>query len=114
MMNLKLSEKDAKALEDFKNNLISKHRDRIDQIVLYGSKARGDARKDSDIDVMVVMRSGSPQVVDDVALDAETDLWIKHGVDLSSMVVDRGHYSKKLDPFFKTVRREGVRVWPEK
>jgi predicted nucleotidyltransferase len=112
-MRLELTEKDRKALEEFKNTLIPKHSSQIDQIILYGSKARGDARKDSDIDVMVVVKDKQPRVVDEAALDAETDLWIKHGVDLSSLVIEKNLYSKRWEPFYETVRREGVRIWPE-
>ena len=41
---------------------------RPDQIVLFGSRARGDARKDSDVDLLVVMPNGTDQHEAEVAM----------------------------------------------
>jgi uncharacterized protein len=41
---------------------------RPDQVILFGSSARGDARPDSDLDVMVVLPTGAP-VTRDIVVD---------------------------------------------
>ena len=44
------------ALAEAKAHLQALYGDRLDHIVLYGSRARGDARPESDVDLLVVLR----------------------------------------------------------
>ena len=44
-------------LQRFKTSLRSIYGDRMDRIVLFGSRARGDARPDSDYDVAVFLKT---------------------------------------------------------
>lgn len=44
------------ALTEAKARLAELYGDRLDRIVLYGSYARGNARPDSDVDLLVVLR----------------------------------------------------------
>jgi predicted nucleotidyltransferase len=85
--------------------------DRLDAIVLFGSRARGEARPDSDIDVLVVvrgefdygdlMRRTSPGLA---ALALQNDMVI------SRVFVAREQYDRARIPFLLNVRREGVAV----
>lgn len=56
-----LSEQETKALQLFKQRVLQEFSDRVDSIMLFGSKARGEAHKHSDVDVLVIM--------DDVSFD---------------------------------------------
>lgn len=51
-----LSKTEKEALELFKKQLQAEFGDRLDSTQLFGSKARGDAAKHSDIDVLVVIK----------------------------------------------------------
>jgi len=53
---LRLQGRFEKALTDFRNRVVKELGDRIESIVVYGSVARGEAREDSDIDVLIVGR----------------------------------------------------------
>ena len=53
-MREKLNETFQKAAREFADRVVSALGDDIDCIVLYGSVARGEAREDSDIDILVV------------------------------------------------------------
>ncbi len=44
------------ALAEAKARLEALYGERLDRLVLYGSHARGDARPDSDVDLLVVLR----------------------------------------------------------
>lgn len=44
------------ALAELKSRLLEMYGERLDRLVLYGSHSRGDARADSDVDVLVVLR----------------------------------------------------------
>jgi predicted nucleotidyltransferase len=50
---MKLNEKEQQALKKFGMALKEALTDNFLEVKLFGSKARGDARKDSDIDVLV-------------------------------------------------------------
>jgi len=55
---LGLRGRDGKALMAFRDRVVKELGDRIYVIVVYGSVARGEAKEDSDIDVLIVGRDG--------------------------------------------------------
>jgi uncharacterized protein len=54
-MRRELSPRVAEILADFSRRLKDRFGDRLRQLTLFGSQARGEAREDSDIDVAVVL-----------------------------------------------------------
>ncbi len=46
-------------LDQFREVLATRFADVVVNMVLYGSKARGDAREDSDVDVLLVVRNAA-------------------------------------------------------
>ena len=55
-MNSQLPTNIRTILKKLKNELIQIYGERLDHIILYGSRARGDARDDSDIDILIVLK----------------------------------------------------------
>jgi len=47
--------------ERLKDLVLQRHGDRVRRIILFGSRARGDARPDSDYDLLVVLRDLDPR-----------------------------------------------------
>jgi predicted nucleotidyltransferase len=43
-------------LQKIKQSLIALYQDKIEEIILYGSQARGDAKEFSDIDILVILK----------------------------------------------------------
>jgi predicted nucleotidyltransferase len=83
--------------------------ERIEKVILYGSQARGDARDDSDIDVLVVLKDDfkysemlkkTSRVVANLSLENE--------VVISRAFVTRQQYEQSQIPFLMNVRREGL------
>jgi len=96
-------------LKQFRRGLEKIYGDRLVKVILYGSQARGDARPDSDVDVLVVLREpGTDEEADRVAW-VESDLCIEHGVVITTMPVSEGQYETQ-EPLLVNVRREGVPV----
>jgi uncharacterized protein len=82
--------------------------DRLERIVLFGSRARGDARPDSDYDIAVFLRD-----MDDRFRELEqlarlsTDLVDKTGEVVNALAYRAGAYNDRT-PLMREIRFEGV------
>jgi predicted nucleotidyltransferase len=79
---------------------------------LYGSKARGCADADSDIDVMIELEELTPARSDSV-FDLVFDVNIKHGVFISVILFGRHELEEgamSVSPLFRAIERDGVRL----
>ncbi|HIC88065.1 MAG TPA: nucleotidyltransferase domain-containing protein, partial [Anaerolineae bacterium] len=77
-----LSEQEAIALEAYVAALWDRFGDQLVDVLLFGSKARGDAHSGSDIDVLVVLDQADGQALSD-ARALGFDIWLRHRVFLS-------------------------------
>jgi len=85
----------------------------IRRVLLFGSQARGEARRGSDIDVLVIAERRTAEVLDAV-YDAALDVLVEAHRDLSVKVCDDRHVEameRISDPFLTAIRREGVDLW---
>jgi len=82
--------------------------DRIERLVLFGSRARGDARNDSDYDVAVFLSDLHDRWAEAnrIALLA-TDILGETGAVIHAMPYRAGSY-RELTPLMHELRREGV------
>ncbi|HRI38874.1 MAG TPA: nucleotidyltransferase domain-containing protein [Nitrospira sp.] len=82
------------------------------RVVLFGSKARGDASAESDIDVLTVVRSQDWKLGDEIR-DIGYELEIAHGVVLSIQVMGQRQYQElkaRGSTFLEQVEQEGLAV----
>ncbi|MBI3168929.1 MAG: nucleotidyltransferase domain-containing protein [Chloroflexi bacterium] len=100
-----------KILKKLKKELLLLYGENVEGIILYGSRARGDAREDSDIDILVILKrdfnygemlSRSSKLV--ASLSLENDVVI------SRAFATKAQYETLQNPFLMNVRREGVPV----
>ena len=75
---------------------------------LYGSQARGSAGPESDIDLILLLRTmerPGPEI--DRIVDILADLNLRYGVLLSVLPVEAAQLAQAPGPFWRNVRREG-------
>jgi predicted nucleotidyltransferase len=87
-------------------------RDRIEKIILFGSRVRGDEKPYSDYDVLIIVAERDRDLLDAVH-DAVMDALIASGRLVSPKVFRRRdfeRFSAIPTPFFKNVLREGISI----
>lgn len=65
--------------QEFAEKVLEKYGDKVDTIILFGSTARGEARDESDIDILVV-----GDVTLDELVDVSIPLLLQHGKYISA------------------------------
>ncbi|MGE5294561.1 MAG: nucleotidyltransferase domain-containing protein [Solirubrobacterales bacterium] len=101
----------SRLLERVKAFLHERYGESIKRVILYGSYARGEATKDSDVDVLVVVDpSLNPSEVRKSLSDLLFDIVLEEGELVSVVAVQENRYQEYDSPFMLNVKREGVTV----
>ncbi len=85
----------------------------LNYILLYGSKARGDYNNDSDIDILVIANTVTPDVKDairDTVLDIQLEYNLPIAVHIRSLDYFVAQQNNKLNLFAHNVEKEGIRI----
>ncbi len=84
---------------------------RLGAVILYGSYARNEAKKDSDIDIAVVLKGEVlPGTEIDNMLDIITDLNLKYNMLISVYPVSEDLLRTIKSPLHLNVQREGINI----
>jgi uncharacterized protein len=82
--------------------------DSVERVVLFGSRARGDAHRDSDYDVAVFLRELTDRWHEIERLAAiETEILAETGAFIHAMPYRAGSYRERT-PLMHEIRREGI------
>jgi uncharacterized protein len=96
-------------LTHLKQDLVDIYGDRLLQLTLFGSQARGDAEPGSDIDVLVVLKPPvNPGEEIKRTGKAIADLSLHYDVVISCLFVDEVHYQTRNGSLLRNIRKEGV------
>ena len=101
---------EALAVEEFKRRILAELPDRVKGIILFGSKARGDAHPGSDIDLLVVVDRRTPEV-GDVISDITADILLERRIDISALDFTNDEIAEWAaigTPLMRNVADEGI------
>ena len=110
-MARKIPTKIQRILQETRIELQKIYSGRLKDIILYGSYARGDYSKDSDIDLLLILEH-----LNDLAVEREKyvpvvcRISLKYDTVLSVIPYDYLAYQTKKTPLLMNVHKEGVRV----
>ena len=109
---LNLASQEQAWLDSYRQALADSFSDLLDQIIIYGSKARGEAGPESDIDVLVILRKGDKATKAKVRQIGHLLAVTSEAVP-SIMIYTLEEWSARKEggsPFYRAVTRDGVRV----
>jgi len=100
-------------IKEVKQELIKIYGEKLKNVILFGSYARGDFHKDSDLDLLVVIEApdGEPfrQGLEiDRMNDAIYDLILKFDIPISVIPVSEQQFLKSQNPLYEIVKKEGI------
>ena len=109
-----LDDDERRWLEGYVERLRTTRAPLVERVVVYGSKARGDAGPESDVDVLVLVRD-APGAVETARKLVYSDVDESYVVDHSVVVRTTAQWNEGLEmelPFPRNVEAEGVEVHP--
>lgn len=109
---LQLTSEEQQWLDEYRRTLAEQFPDVIDQITLFGSKARGEATAASDLDVLIIIRAGNWKLKEAIARPGYL-LAIGTDVVPSFIVYTVEEWERRRQiraPLWQMVTRDGVAV----
>jgi predicted nucleotidyltransferase len=107
-----LSPNDRAAVTEYVTRIRGRFLDRILTVTLFGSKARGDADAESDIDLLVLVDAESRELRSELWRIA-SDVSLEHNVVLSVRVFGQARWAETQRirlPLYRAIAAEGVPV----
>ena len=99
-------------IEEFKRRVEARFPGELIRLVIFGSKVRGEATPESDVDLLAVIQSENWRLWDEIR-GVGYALELEHEVVLSIQVISRNHYERLRTngtQFFHVLEQEGVVV----
>jgi len=107
-----LAERDRRAIEAFVQRVCHAHPDRVQHIILFGSKARGDSHTHSDIDVLLIVSDEDWRFRHAISRTA-ADVSLAYDVLIGPRVVGQERWARMRrhrSTFFQNVQADGVKL----
>jgi len=107
-----LSEKEKSALQQFKIKATRTLGNQLIEMKLFGSKARGDDRPTSDIDVLVIVDTEDGHIRDNI-YEISTDILLQTDICISPKVISKNKFEqlcRQGTSFMSNVSRDAVTV----
>lgn len=105
-----LTDKEKSSVQTFESAIKEMLFNNLILLEVFGSKVRGDYKPESDIDVFVLVKKFSPDVMEKIAA-ISSEISIKQGVLISAVVLSESEYNKNRDAntlFVQEIDKDGI------
>jgi hypothetical protein len=114
-LELNLDSLEQAMINDFKSCILKKLKDEVILIKLFGSKARGDYHKGSDIDLLLVLRHKNREINEKLS-EVEWEILEKYNFQFYISVVayswkEFEEFNRLETSFSQNIAREGIPIW---
>ncbi len=86
----------------------------LSKIIVYGSYARGDYHKNSDVDVMILVDLTEEEIkkIENSVYDIAFEIEMNTGIDISPVIKSESQFEYWVDvlPYYRNVREEGSMI----
>ncbi len=109
--DLKLKNTEIQAINELKKRVLSLYPDA--EIILFGSKARGDYSKDSDIDILILLDTEVNSKLEEKIIGDIYDIELKYELLFGLLILNKNYWYKdyKGNPFLReNIVREGMMI----
>jgi predicted nucleotidyltransferase len=107
---LKLTSNEEKAIEEFIAIIQQAHGDKLIRAVLFGSKARGEATPDSDIDILLIV-SDDRWKFQEILIEMGSEIGLKYDVLLDLRIISavRWQYMANIQAgLFRNISQDAI------
>ncbi len=105
-----LTVEERRAVADFLEGLRERFDGQVREVILFGSRARGEAEPESDMDLAVVLSSVDLATRKGIRHLA-VEVWLRHGIYVSTRVWSQAHWRRLGELrtlLYQNIRRDGV------
>ena len=107
---IKVRKKNDPILAEIKQRLNETLGDNVERIILFGSRARGDAHKDSDYDVLLLVKKRTKELEEQIN-DIAYEMLDRYGKLVTIFDTEAEIYEdEEDDPLFTNIHREGITI----
>ena len=110
MKDMQIQRRNREAVGEFVRRVLERYKDKIESIILFGSVARGEAKENSDIDVLIVVKKEDFKLRR-ALIGVAFDILLETGKDVSVKVLSKNEFEDRQNfSFLRNIISEGVKL----
>lgn len=108
---MKLNSIEKNAIDKLTSQLRKLYGENLSRVILYGSKARGDATDASDIDILVVLKKYEKWDKEfEKVFEIKYPICFENDLLITTVITTEDEYLNRKTPLLLNVRREGIEI----
>jgi len=102
-------------IEEIKDSVFNLYRDKLNKLILFGSYARNNAVKESDVDILILTDYSDAEIreIRGELVKTSSFLDLKYEKVFSFLVINNDDFKKYSPyvPFYQNIQNEGIPFW---